>query len=443
MSEFILGSGAAYEDSLLFHLIETNSVRPYVVTRQQAFQKVMNVFETLNGFKSTQVRADARQFKMPYIPQQTVYNVIKTGGRTAIGSLLRLEWADSSYDGFINNAMVKGSNGTYGIVVAHAPGYIDVKLHYSASGNTTFQSADFAAGTQVTSIQDVSAGVTDSRESIKYVPLEEYNVIGQQRYTLGLTREDLSRKTVVEVNGKPYWQHAAMSMFMKNTKNSIAMGIWDSPYVNKQDQWSSGGIKWQIENQGGQRETYDGTLTEDVLFNIASNARERGTGTTEYFVPCGANLLAGFQKSVGSKYIQYAGQENTIGGQEIKGLNVDTFKCLDISFKFLNWDVLNNPALNPDGTSELTGKLKASYTGVFLDTSPVQTEGYGEQPFITPYSYGPQSYGMTTIEGTCDMMGNYKKTGSNGINGAKVELEINELYQLNDPSKHVILEIAQ
>lgn len=444
MSEFVLGAGATFENSLLFQLMETNSIREWVVTRQSAFQQVMNVFETLNGFSATKVRSDARTFKMPYLPDLSISAVIKTGGRSTVGSNLRLEWTDASYDGFLNDNMVEGSNGTYGIVVDHGAGYVVVKLHYSASGNTTFQLADFAAGTQVTYIQDVSKGVTDSKESRKYVPLEEYNVIGQQRYTLNLTREDLSRKTAVKVNGQPYWQHSAMDLFMRHdVKNQMALGIWKSPYVNKQDQWSSGGIKWQIENQGGMRETYDGTFTEDTMLQIATNARERGTGTTEFFVPCGSRLLGSLQKFSSSKYIQYAGTQNTVGGAEVKGINVETFKCLGIDFKFQNWDVLNNPRLNPEGVSATTGQLKSSYTGLFLDTSPVQTVGYGEQPFVTPYSYGPQSYGTTIVEGTCDFMGNYLKKGSNGINGCKVEVESNELYQLNDPSKHVLLEIAQ
>src|SRR5574343_2025727 len=198
MSELILGSGATFENSLLFQLLETNSIREWVVTRQSAFQQVMNVFETLNGFSATKVRADSRLFKMPFLPDLSISNVIKTGGRTVVGSNLRLEWVDANYDAFLNYNMVEGSNGTYGIVVAHGPSFIEVKLHYSASGSTSFQSADFAAGTQVSYIQDVSPGVTDSRESRKYVPLEEYNVIGQQRYTLSLTREDLSRKTAVK-----------------------------------------------------------------------------------------------------------------------------------------------------------------------------------------------------------------------------------------------------
>lgn len=444
MSEFILGAGATYENSLLFQLIQTNNVRPWVVSRNSDFQELANIIEVVNGGKSVPVQSGARNMRLPYLPDLATYANIKTSGRTALASdVLKLEFTDTQYDGFINDRMVESSNGTFALVTDHAAGYIVVKLLYSASGNTSFQSADFAEGTQVTEIQDVSKGVTGSKQTKLYVPLEEENTIGQQRYTLELTRENVSRRTVVEIKGQPYWQHAAMPLFMKETKNSIAKGQWKNPRVNSQDKWVSGGIKWQIENQGGTRNTYDGNFTEDILIQVAKNAKEKGLNTQEYLVPCGYNVLAGMNKFIGSKYIQYAGTENTIGGKEVQGIDVDTFKVLGIKFKLMPWSVLNNPRLNPEGISSVTGELKSSYTAVFLDTSPVDTVAYGTQPFISNYFYGQDAYYMNVIEGMTDIMGKKSSKPTNSVNACSVEIEINELQQLNDPSRHQILEIAQ
>lgn len=444
MSEFILGSGATFENSLLFQLIETNNVRDWVVSRYSDFQELTDIIDVVTDGKTVPVQSGARDLKMPYLPQLAAYAVIKTGGRTVTSStVLKLEWQDSEYDGFINDRMIESSNGTFGLVKDHGAGFVFVSLLYSASGDTTFQSADFAAGTQATEIQDVSKGVTGSKETKLYVPLEEYNTIGQQRYTLELTRENVSRRTVVEVNGQPYWQHAAMPLFMKETKNSISKGNWKNPRVSTKDKWVSGGIKWQIENQGGQRETYDGVFDEDVLINNAKNARERGLNVEEYLVPCGYNVLAGMNKFIGSKYIQYAGTENTIGGKEVEGISVDVFKVLGIKYKLMPWSMLNNRALNPEGNSLITGELKSSYTAVFLDTSPVDTVSYGTQPFVSTYFYGPDAYYMQTIEGMTDIMGKKARNPNNAINACSVEIEINELQQLNDPSRHTVLEISQ
>lgn len=445
MSEFILGSGATFENSLLFQLIETNNVRDWVVTRSAEFQELTNIFDTIAKRNEVPMseQSGARDLKLPYLPDLATYGIIKTGGRTTVTTTsLRLDWQNSDYDGFINDRLVEGSNGTFGKVTSHGPGFIVVDLVYSATGDVTFQTADFAAGTQVTEIQDMSKGVTGSKETKLYVPLEEYNTIGQQRYTLQLTRENVSRRTVVKVNGQPYWQHAAMPLFMKETKNSMSKGIWRTPRRSVTDGWLSGGVKWQIENQGGQRETYQGQFTEDTLITIAKNARERGLNTKEYLVAAGYNVFAGFQRITGSKYIQYAGNTNTIGGVTVKGINVDEFKCLGISFKLIPWSMLNNRKLNPEGNSTITGELKSSYTAVFIDVSPVDTQSFGTQPFVSCYHYGPDAYYVQTIPGMTDMMGVKAKNPTNSVNACSIEIESNELYQLNDPSRHVLLEIA-
>lgn len=442
MSEFILGAGASQENSALFVAIETNNVRPFVVKRYNEFQELTNIIEAVSGGSTVKSQSGARELKMPYMPQLAVYGIIKTGGRTSLaGDTLKLEWANSEYTGFINDTAVEGSNGTFGIVRENGQGYVVIKLLFSATGDVTFQAADFAAGTQVSAVQDVSAGVTDGKQSRTYVPLQEYNIIGQQRYSLELSREDVSRRTVVEINGQPYWQYAQMPLFMKETKNSINKGIWKSPRVSKKDEWLSGGIKWQIENQGGTRIGYGGQFDEDVIINVAKNALEKGLGTTEYLVPSGMNVMSGLQKFVGSKYIQYAGIANTVGGKEIKGINIETFKVLGIDFKFFNWSMLNNRAVNPEGNSSITGQLKSASSAVFLDTSAVQTVEYGNQPFVSNYYYGQDGYYMAQVPGLTDMMGKPVKNPTNTRNACSIQIEINELQQLNDPSRHTLLEI--
>jgi hypothetical protein len=437
----ILATGATYENSLLFQAIETNNVRPFVVSRNADFNELHTIYDTVAGRVSQPMQSGARELKMPWLPNLAVYGIIKTGGRTAVGNQLKLEFTNATADTFMNYRAVESSNGTFGKVVSHGPGYIVVSLLYSQSGDTTFQTGDFAAGTQVSENQDVSPGVTGGRESREFVPQIDTNVIGQQRYTLELTREDVSRKTVVTVDGKPYWQHAAQPLFMRETKNSINKGVWSAPKVTTNNEITSGGTKWQIENMGGQIETYNGDFTQDTLIQIAKNARARGTGTKEFLVLNGFNVLAGFQKNVASAYIQYAGIDNTIGGKEVKGINAEHFKVLGISFKFVNFTLLDFAAVNPQGNSTLTGELKSSYTAVFLDTSEVPTVDHGVQPFVSCYSYGQDSYNMQIIEGMTDLLGRNAKNANNDKNACSVQIEINEMYQLNDPSRHILLQI--
>lgn len=437
----ILGAGATFENSLLFQLIETNNVRDFVISRNSEFNQLTTIYDEVAGRVTQPMQSGARTLKMPYLPNVAAYGIIKTGGRTAVGNQLRLDFTDSTADDFLTLRAVEASNGTFGQVVTHGDGYIVVSLLYSVTGDTTFQTADFAAGTQVSENQDVSPGVTDSRQTRLYVPQLEENTIGQQRYTLELTRENVSRRTMVEVEGKPYWQYASLPLFMRETKNSIDKGIWAAPRVTTQDKWMGGGTKWQIENQGGQIETYNGTFNQDTLIQIAKNAKARGTGTKEFMVLNGFNVLAGFQTNVGSQYIQYAGNTNTIGGKEIAGINAMHFKCLNIDFKFVPWGMLDFRAVNPQGNSTVTGELKSSYTAVFIDTADVPTVDHGVQPFVTCYSYGQDSYYTQQIAGMTDMMGKKASNPNNSKNACSVEIEVNELYQLNDPSRHILLQI--
>jgi len=442
MASSIIGAGSTWEDSLLFNAIKTNNVSSMVIARDKKFQKLTSIIDVIAKKNVVAVRSGARYITLPYLPDLAISAQIKTGGRNAVGNGLQLDWQDPEYDGFINGRLVEAKNGTWGTVTAHGNGYIQIALFYSITGDTTFQTADFAAGEQVSQAGDVSKGVHGARESIKYVPQDNFNVIGSERYTLELTEEDMARQTVVTVNGKPYWQTAAEELWLQETLNTQNVDLWKRPYRNVTDAWSSGGFKWQLQNQDGQLETYDGNLSEAFIYSIFETVLARGTGSTEFFVPCGYALQSGFQQTIGSKYIQYAGINNTIGGKTVEGINVMEFKALGISLKLFNWDVLNNPALNPEGLS-VTGKPKSAYTGIFLDTSDVMTVGHGMQPFISKYYYGQQESNTQKFDGMTDITGAKAKMPVSKINSASIEMDINCCTQLNDPSRHILLTISQ
>ena len=48
---------------------------------------------------------------------------------------------------------------------------------------------------------------------------------------------------------------------------------------------------------------------------------------------------------------------------------------------------------------------------------------------------------MQKIEGMTDIMGKKSKNPVNAINAANIEIEVNEYWQLNDASRHLLLEI--
>lgn len=442
-AQSVLGAGSTYENSYAFQLIEQNVVTPYVVGTNVDFQKFENIVEAVNKGRIITAQTDngSRLMKLPYLPPNIVSATVKT--RTSIsGTVLRLDFNESLYDGFVNYQMVMASNKTRGQVKDHGAGFVVLELLYSITGDTTFQSADFIAGSAFAGRQDVSPGVTEGRENTTQTPLLNYNVIGQQRYSFEVTRENYSRRTAVVVNGQPYWQHAGYDLWMRDKKSIMNVGTWDSPMVNVQDKWVSGGIEWQIENQGGEVLGYQGDLY-DLMLTVAKTAKAKGLDVEEYFVPVGYEAFANFQTSIANNTnLKYAGTSNTFGGSEVKGINAKVFSCLDIDFKLSSWPLFNNSQINPTGVSTLTGKSKSAYNAVFIDTRDVYTVGYGKQPFASNYKYGADAHNMSIVEGITDLMGKSVKKGTNTTNSASVQLEVNLMTQLNDPTRHFIGKIS-
>lgn len=449
-AQSVLGAGSTYENSLLFQLIEENCVTPWVSALSPAFRQLEGIVEAVTGGRFNNAESEAsrengaRLLKIPYLPDNTVTATINT--RTVVSStILRLTFNQSGYNGFINYQSVKGSNGTWGQVKDHGPGFVVLELLYSITGDTTFQTADFAATTDISARQDVSPGVTGGRENIEETPLLTYNVIQQQRYSYTITRENISRRTAIKASdGTYYWEHQGFSLAMQRNKNVMNMGMWDSPMLNVQDRWMSGGIEWQIKNQGnGTLPPYQGQFTPEVLLQVAGAAKAKGLTTQEFLVPIGFNALSTFQNSNWDNQLKFSGTSNTIGGVDVKGMNAKVFTALDIDFKMVSWPMLNSRRINPSGDSVLQpGQLKSSYTAVFLNTEEVDTVNYGKQPFISKYSYGADPYNMQKLDGITDILGRKSKSPTNDINAASVQLEVNNMYQLNNPDNHFILEIA-
>lgn len=445
MAEVILGPGYSEKNYLVAELMATQNIRKWVVSRQSAYQQLTNIIELAGGSVSVPQQADNRNLRLPYLPSLLVGAMIKTGGRTSVsGTILTLQWTDASYMGFLQDRTVISANRTMGKVIATQPGQITVLLLSQIGGNATFQSADFAEGTGVTQSTDVSAGVSNSKQTQKYVPLQQYNVVGKQRYTYSVTREDLGLKTQIEYKGQMYWQYANFDLFNAATKNVREIGLWNNSYLNETDNWVAGGLRWQIINQGGTQESYDGTLTETIINNILQNSINKGNGTKEFVVLCGSAAYRQFQENVGKQYLVTAGVNNTIGGKTVEGINVTHYKAQGIDIKLVQWAMLNSAEANMFAYSTVTGQLKSSHTMLFLDTSMVPTSN-GMQPFISRYYYGhDDGYLTQTYNGLIDLMGRPVGKGNSVLttDTAQMDVLFDELVQLNDPSRHILLEIA-
>jgi hypothetical protein len=445
MAEPILGPGYSEKNYLVAELMATQNIRKWVVTRQSAYQSLTNIIELAGGSVRTPEQADNRNLRLPYIPSLLVGAQIKTSGRTSISTtVLRLEFTNATYMGFMQDRIVISSNRTMAKVLdATTPGQITIQLLKQASGNATFQSADFAEGTGVTETSDVSAGVSNSKQTRKYVPLQQENVVGKQRYTYSVTRENLGLVTEIEYKGQPYWQYANFELWNQDVKNSREIGLYNNLYNNETDNWVSGGLRWQILNQGGDVIPYDGSLTENKVLDVIQGMINAGNNPKEIVVLCGSEAFRQWQYNIGRTYLVTAGVNNTIGGKEVKGINVTHYSALGVELKFVRWDMMNSAEANMFATSQITGKLKSMYTMLFMDTSQVPTSN-GIQPFISRYYYGQDGYIEQEYKGLIDLYGRKVPKGQSQLttDTAQMDVMFDELVQLNDPSRHRILEIS-
>lgn len=442
VSSQFLGSGFSEKNFLLNELYNTQNVRNYVVSRSPDQQILSTLIELSGGSIGVGQQFGQRLIRLPFLPPGLKGAVIKTNGRTlqAGNTQLVLQFTDSTYKGFINDMSVSSTNGTYGKILSWQPGQITISLLYSATGNTTFQAADFAAGTGVSARTDVSGANSKTKQYNPRVPLQQSNVIGKQRYTYIAERENLGIQTAIEWKGQQYWAYSGLDLSIQDYKNQRELGLLYNPMVNVEDNWMAGGLRWQVANQGSGISTYTGTVDLGLFTRLIEEKQAQGYSPKSYVVLCGSSFLASFQTNVAPDFLKTAGRNNVIGGQEVKAINALTWSTLNCDFKFISYPLLNSAEANMLAASSF-GKLKSSYTAIFLDDSKVQTSN-GLRPWVDRYYFGHDGGENVSVqEGTIDLMGRKSKNRTMDSETAQMDSIFDECIQWNDPQRHIWLDV--
>lgn len=443
VSSTFLGNGFSEKNFLLNELYNTQNVRNYVVSRSPDQQVLSTLIDLSGGSMPMGSQFGQRLIRMPYLPPGLIGAIIKTAGRTlqAGNTQLVLQFTDTTYKGFINDLTVQSTNGTFGKVLSWAPGQITIGLIYSVTGNATFQAADFAAGTGVSARTDVSGANSKTKQYNQRNPLQQSNVIGKQRYTYIAERENLGIQTAIEWKGQEYWAYSGLDLSIQDYKNQRELGLLYNPFVNVEDNWMSGGFQWQMANQGSGLSTYGGTVTLDLFTQLIEEKQAQGYSPKEYVVLYGSSFMASFQTNVVPNFVQTAGKNNVIGGAEVKAINAMEWSTLGCNFKFISYPLLNAAEANMLQLSTF-GKLKSSYSAIFLDTSKVQTSN-GMRPWVDRYYFGHDGGDNVSIqEGTIDLMGRKSRNRTMDSETAQMDSIFDECVQLNDPQRHIWLNVA-
>ncbi len=355
--------------------------------------------------------------------------------RTASGSNLILGFADSQFEGFSEGESIRCTSEVVAVVVAIGPGTATIR---PLSGET-FVAADFVIGQETSTIGVISdTQNSDSTETTLFLPFQDYNYIEESRKSVSVFTEDLWSKTWLKDGSGEFFfarqnQLNTLNYLMKQANKRVWVG------QRKADgtRYYSGGFKWQIKNQGGVYRGTPSALSETEFQGVFDELKRNGGTRSETPMMLGGyGYLTQFQNNVGKQYILPAGIRNTIGGGEVKGINMNQYAYGGWNIKIAEEPMLSAPGIfAEEGISTINSANKISNACLILDTSPVQGDG-GNLSWVRKMYFGAEGLQRTTYEGTNDMNGNASTRSSSGKRQATEDYIYECCTQLSNPTAH-------
>ena len=149
------------------------------------------------------------------------------------------------------------------------------------------------------------------------------------------------------------------------------------------------GLKDQIINYGGSHQIMQQAPNEaEIKKTIEYIRQSKGSGTEISFF-AGTLAYGAIQTSLGDKFIPYAGDTNTIGGKSVKGIDIQTYKWMDCTIKFVPFNDFNNLGWY-NQISTITNTVKQQNAYFAFDTSMVEASNGEALPFMSNYIYGSE-----------------------------------------------------
>jgi hypothetical protein len=368
--------------------------------------------------------------------QPNDYPFMPIAARTTSGSNLLLQATDSLFSAIPVDNMVLAESGCQGKVLDKGEGYILVGFVGNANGNTSFVAADFAVGEQATDAGNIGdLNVRTSKETIFTLPDAIQNIIPTYNQSVNLGFEDFNTRTYLkDSKGGQYYainkdiqgQQRLLQQYMVRMYNNVPANFSGNQPV-------AASLINQIVSMGGLQIPLDSRLTEDALKStIRQYTAQGGFTSNEVVVICGNQYLADFQDAVQPTFLQYVGKNNTIGGQEIKGIDVYNYDYQGLHIKLIPEPILDNKNMFGQGSD---GFSRRSRSAIWMNTSPVKVEGLDTTaPFASRYHFGPTAdIHRWVINGGFDYNGTPVRNGNNAGKGCQVEYTWDILEQINNP----------
>lgn len=360
-----------------------------------------NVLDFLitRGAKTRQIDGEDGVFQKPIMGRSQV--IAQVASTVVVGPNLQVTFTDPTYDNFrVQETVTDGTAAmNQGRVVAKGPGFIVLE---PAPPITTWDTAlHFVAGSNALAIF-VSAGNRGSTgvQSLYEQPFYVRNQTSIIRESVELFRRDMF-KTWVEASGK-YWYSAQDMITAQRYARSLDFKALWSNFGQIANSSVGGAVNYsmglkasiQDPNRGGIYQALTNPMTQNNFENwIGKIADRQAVQNVDINILCGRGFLNRIQ-SFTTPFIQFAGKNNTFGGESVKGLDVRQYAINGINVNFVMMPLLNDIEKFPT-LSTIAGVnptySRMAYTAIALDTSTYDAVGGGGNlPAMEKVYFGSQ-----------------------------------------------------
>lgn len=416
--------------------INDRQVEPLVPKLAPAFQRsVISAIAEQIG-KPQLVSAKTPIFQIYRQPNDWAAATI--ADRSAVGTDLVLTWSDPSFQAIRVGNMIQAKSGAVGIVKSKSAGTATIGFLSNSNGSTAFGASDFVIGQLASDRGDVTDRDNRlSKETLFTLPVPYQNIVSSMSDTTTVNFAEANQYTYLKnINGTQYYALSKVSQMLGRMQQTYSIRMVGDISANFDTATPVGGsLIWQIKNQGGSTRAINAAITESE-FNeaIQQYINNGGYASKEVIIVGGSSYIQDLQKNVFKQYVTTAGNNNVLGGKEVKGLNIMSYYYSGFTFHLIMDEFLNNP--NIWQPSDLfAGETVRSKSAIWMNAAPVPTENGGTLPFVSDYYYGVPDMIVTEVKGMTDMMGRPNKEGVSGKLSSTVEVNWNKTTQFNNPAQ--------
>ncbi len=355
---------------------------------------------------SRRVDGDQGIFQKPLMGNNAV--VAQVASNSVSGNIMTVTFTNPAYNSF--RTQVVCNDGTaannQGRVVSKGPGF--VKMETTPGTGAWNAAIHFVAGSFCTALYNASGNIGSSgMESLYEYPVYVQNQTSIIRETTRINRRDMVKTWVEFENG--YWDTAQDYLTAQRFANILEYKAIFGEYGQTLNSSIGGTVNYSMglraairdPQRGGVYQPLSSAMGQGDFENWISRIADRqALQHVDLSIMCGRGFLKQIQNFV-SPFIQFAGKNNTFGGAEVKGYDVDMYAVNGIKVNLIMHPIFNNRDMFPtqSAISSLGQFTRMQYTAYALDFGMIDGVGGGSLPAIEKVYFGPDEITYEYLRG--------------------------------------------